>query len=78
MMARDLKAGDVVRAVDGLAKVKAVDSDRDQPVFNLQVAEGRSFFVGKTGALVHDNSLVLAVAEPFDAPPELDAVARKA
>jgi hypothetical protein len=42
-------------------------------VFNLEVAEGRSFFVGDVAALVHDNSLVEPVTRPFDAPPELVA-----
>ena len=40
-------------------------------MFNLKVAEGRSFFVGATGALVHDNMLVEPVSKPFDAAPGL-------
>jgi hypothetical protein len=70
-MARDLKPGDLVRTLGGLAPVQSVDSDRVQPVFNLQVAEGESFLVGKQGALVHDNSVVLPVVTPFDAEPSL-------
>jgi hypothetical protein len=68
-MARDLKPGDPIRTLGGLARVESVESDRIQPVFNLQVAEGESFLVGKQGALVHDNSLVQPVANPFDAEP---------
>jgi hypothetical protein len=44
-------------------------ADAEQSVFNLEVAHGRSFFVGGAGALVHDNSLVEPTPEPFDAPP---------
>ncbi len=67
-MARDLKAGDVLRTLGGVATVERVEPARVQPVFNLEVAEGRSYFVGKLGALVHDNSPVEAVPHPFDAP----------
>jgi Pretoxin HINT domain len=66
-MARDLKAGDLVRNLGGVAKVESVEEDKVQPVFNLEVAEGHSFLVGKLGTLVHDNSLVETVPTPFDA-----------
>jgi Pretoxin HINT domain len=65
-MARDLKPGDRVRVVGGTRRVEAVEPQSVQPVFNLEVARGRSFFVGKGGALVHDNSLVETTPEPFD------------
>lgn len=74
-MARELAPGDVLRTVGGQAKVVKVTSDQEQPVFNLQVAEGESFFVGRTGVLVHDNSLVQPVAAPFDAAPALETAA---
>ncbi len=67
VMARELKPGDILRVLGGTARVVAVDPDRVQPVFNLEVADGQSFFVGQPGALVHDNSLVQTVPEPFDA-----------
>jgi hypothetical protein len=70
-MARDLKPGDKVRTIGGTAEVLAVETDAEQPVFNLEVARNQSFFVGSAGALVHDNSLVEPVARPFDAAPEL-------
>ena len=70
IMARELKPGDVVRTLGGTATVSAVEDERIQPVFNLEVARGQSFFVGRLGALVHDNSLVAPVLDPFDAPPE--------
>lgn len=71
VMARDLKPGDPLRTLDGTMQVRAVESDQVQPVFNLQVASGASFFVGTAGTLAHDNSLVDPVAAPFDAPPRL-------
>jgi hypothetical protein len=73
VMARELKAGDTVRTLAGRALVRSVAPDRVQPVFNLEVARGSSFFVGTTGVLVHDNSLVFPTPEPFDAAPTLAA-----
>jgi Pretoxin HINT domain len=67
-MARELKPGDPIRTLGGVAKVESVEEEKVQPVFNLEVAEGHSFLVGKLGALVHDNSLVEPVLAPFDAP----------
>jgi len=66
-MTRDLKVGDSLRVLGGVATVESVEPNQTQPVFNLEVAEGRSFFVGRGGALVHDNSLVEATPNPFDA-----------
>ncbi len=71
VMARDLKSGDPIRTSRGVVKVTAVKDEAVQPVFNLEVASGQSFLVGTQGALVHDNSLVETVSEPFDAPPVL-------
>ena len=70
-MARDLKPGDAIRTVDGVVKVTAVEPEKTQPVFNLDVASSRTFFVGKTAALVHDNSVPDFRASPFDAPASL-------
>ena len=58
-----------IRQLGGIARVESVETEAVQPVFNLEVARGSSFFVGKAGSLVHDNSLVLPVPEPFDAAP---------
>ena len=70
-MARDLKPGDKVRTVGGQAEVISVDRDEVQPVYNLEVADGHSFFVGRHRTLVHDNSLVAPTPSPFDAAPAL-------
>jgi hypothetical protein len=67
-MARELKPGDTIRRLGGTAAVVSVSAEKVQPVFNLDVARSRSFFVGASGALVHDNGLVDPVIHPFDAP----------
>jgi hypothetical protein len=71
-MTRDLKPGDSLRTLGGLGVVKTVEKERVQPVFNLHVAEGESFFVGRTGVLAHDNSVVNPTPNPFDSVPDLD------
>ncbi len=70
-MTRDLKPGDTIRTVGGLARVDSVETERVQPVFNLEVTDSHSFFVGGAGYLVHDNSLIETVDQPFDASPTL-------
>ncbi len=65
-MARDLKPGDRLRLVGGTVEVQSVAPDRDQPVYNLDVAINRNFFVGTKNLLVHDFSFVSPVLEPFD------------
>ena len=66
-MARDLKPGDTLRTLGGTGPRRGRRGRRVQPVFNLEVAHGQSFFVGDRGVLVHDNSLVEPTPEPFDA-----------
>jgi hypothetical protein len=75
VMARDLKVGDTLRTLGGVARVTAVEPQGSQPVFNLEVADQNTFFVGQQGALVHDNNLVRSSPEPFDAAPDLAAAA---
>ena len=48
-MARDLKPGDTIRRLGGTARVVSVSEEKVQPVFNLDVAQSRSFFVGSLG-----------------------------
>jgi hypothetical protein len=67
-MARDLKPDDVIRVIGGVATVKSIEPDASQPVYNLDVAECRDFFVGTRGILVHDFSFVQPVMSPFDRP----------
>jgi hypothetical protein len=74
-MARDLKPGDRLRVVGATALVRSVEADRTQPVYNLDVAEDRDFFVGGKGLLVHDFSFVQPVLSPFDREPDLTSPA---
>ena len=74
VMARDLKPGDPVRTLDGRVGVVSVESGIVQPVFNLELSTGKSFFVGKQGVLVHDNTTVDPVQRPFDSEPVLASI----
>jgi hypothetical protein len=74
-MARDLKPGDRLRVVGGTAEVRSIEPDATQPVYNLDVADNRDFFVGGKGLLVHDFSFVQPVSTPFDREPELTSIA---
>jgi hypothetical protein len=69
-MARDLKAGDKLRTVGGIAPVESIEPGETVPVYNLDVADNRNFFVGASGLLVHDFTFVQPVAAPFDRLPE--------
>ena len=77
MMARDLKPGDPIRAIDGIQTVESVQADEVRPVFNLDVDRTRNFLVGRAGILVHDDRLPDPVTAPFDAVPELVAARAK-
>jgi tetratricopeptide (TPR) repeat protein len=77
-MARDLKAGDRLRTIGGIATVRSIESGQTQPVFNLDVAQNRDFFVGTNGLLVHDFGFVQPVLEPFDREPDLTTLSPKA
>ena len=48
-MARDLKPGDIVRTLGGTARVESVESDKPQPVFNLDVAAEPQLLRGQAG-----------------------------
>jgi hypothetical protein len=73
VMARELKAGDVLRLLEGPASIESVEAGPVQPVFNLDVAESHDFFAGAAAALVHDNTLPDTRLAPFDAIRELAA-----
>ncbi len=73
VMARDLKPGDPVRVLGGIVPVRSVTPLPSQPVFNLEVANSQSYFVGRQGVLVHDNSEVIPITQPFDAVAEIVA-----
>jgi hypothetical protein len=69
VMARDLKPGDSLRALGGVVEVKSVTQGQVEPVYNLKLMQGQSFFVGQQALLVHDNSAVEPVPQPFDLAP---------
>jgi hypothetical protein len=75
VMTRDLKPGDRLRALSGVVEVTTVEGGRVQPVFNLKVASGQTYFAGARNLLVHDSSLVEQVTNPFDAVADLAAPA---
>src|SRR5262249_17167583 len=66
VMARDLKPGDPVRLLGGLACVAGMTEGPTAPVYNLEVASKPSYFVGERGLLSHDNTLVQPERHPFD------------
>lgn len=68
VMARDLKPGDPVRTLGGVAAVESVEPSGTEPVYNLDVADDADFFVGPAAALVHDNTLPDPRLVPFDRP----------
>lgn len=77
-MTRDLNPGDVLRTAGGLATVGSIEPEGVQAVFNLEVAEGRTYFVGESSLLVHDHTAVFPVTEPFDAPVALAEIGKAA
>jgi Pretoxin HINT domain len=68
VMARDLKPGDPIRTLGGVAPVESIEVDVVQLVYNLDVADDADFFAGHATALVHDNTLPDPRLTPFDAP----------
>jgi tetratricopeptide (TPR) repeat protein len=72
VMARDLQVGDELRTLGGLCRVRSLGSGPVVPVFNLDVADARTYFVGNHDALVHDNTLPARVEAPFDTRAEIN------
>ena len=70
-MARDLKPGDQLRMIGGVAKVESIEPGLPDRVYNLTVAGSNDFLVGAAGLLVHDFGFVQPVSEPFDRPATL-------
>jgi hypothetical protein len=74
VMARDLKPGNTLRTLGGVVRVASVERGPEVPLFNLDVAESQTFFVGQSAALVHDNALPRTHLHSFDAVPPLAAI----
>ncbi len=65
--ARELERGDRLRTLDGVVTVVAIEKGEEAPVFNLDVAEDHTYFVGEKATLVHDNTLPPIIPpRPFD------------
>ena len=45
--ARELKPGDALRSLGGIVRVDSIGPDSVQPLYNLDVASSRTFFVGQ-------------------------------
>jgi hypothetical protein len=78
VMALDLQVGDPVRMLGGMGVIEAIEEGEAQPVFNLEVADNRTFVIGEAGMLVHDFSIPSPTITPFDAVPDLASLAGKA
>jgi Pretoxin HINT domain len=74
--ARELKPGDVLRALGRTLRVVAVEPGNFEPLYNVDVEKNRSFFVGEGNVLVHDNTLPPSRQACFDAPPDLSLAGR--
>ena len=70
--ARELKPGDQLRSLSGIVRVDRIEPDTIQPLYNLDVAGSRTFFVGGTTLLVHDNTLPDHRQQPFDTLPVVE------
>ena len=58
-MAKELCLGDQIHALDGSTTVTAIESQPEEPVYNLTVADFGTFFVGDGQLLVHDKTVRL-------------------
>jgi hypothetical protein len=54
-LARNLRPGDRLYALDGALEVKEVETSQSLPAHNLVVSEFHTYFVGAEKLLVHDN-----------------------
>ncbi len=67
-LARELVAGDELRTLGDASKITEISVGHTLPVYNLDVVDDHTYFVGPNDALVHDNTLPDPHARPFDAP----------
>lgn len=66
-LARDLAEGDPLRGVRGIHPIESIEPGQVMPVFNLEVADNGTFFVGQSGWLVRDHTLPSFRERPYDA-----------
>jgi hypothetical protein len=63
-MAKELGDGAILHGVSGSPRVAAIESASEEEAYNLVVADFSTYFVGKHGILVHDNTPRRPVAVP--------------
>ena len=68
-----MKPFDTLRSLAGIVQVDRIEPDSIQPLYNLDVAGSRTFFVGRTNLFVHDNTLPEHRLKPFDALPVVES-----
>ena len=69
-MAKELKAGDVLRVLDGVSAVIKVEQAKVQPVYNLNVSHRASFFVGdRRPSFTTTRSPILVSSRSTNRPP---------
>jgi hypothetical protein len=55
-MTRELEAGNILHGINSPARIETVEAVEQEETYNLIVAEFSTYFVGKSGLLVHDNT----------------------
>jgi hypothetical protein len=55
-MAKELGEGAILHGVDGPVRIDAMEPAEEIEAYNLIVADFNTYFVGKNGVLVHDNT----------------------
>jgi hypothetical protein len=55
-MAKELGDGAILHSVEGPVRVESIDPLDEAEAYNLVVADYNTYFVGKSGILVHDNT----------------------
>ena len=56
-MAKELKAGQQLHAVDGTRSIDSIEPTDEDDCFNLIVADDHNYFISDAKVLVHDNTL---------------------
>jgi hypothetical protein len=55
-MAKELGEGAILHGVNGPVRIDAIEPLEEAEAYNLVVADSNTYFVGKSGILVHDNT----------------------
>ena len=61
-----------LRSLAGIVRVDRIEPDSVRPLYNFDVAGSRTFYVGRTNLLVHDNTLPDHRLKPFDTLPVVE------